>query len=80
MKPVERFNLDERGVRILDRSLTNQTSKGRIIDVYFKPDKVLCDWCQSDSCRHVQFALSLPEAQKILFQKGRKVKRRIVEE
>ncbi len=74
---LEHFNLDEYGVRILDRTLTNQTSKGKIIDVYFKPEGVLCDWCQTDSCRHVQFALSLPGVQKILIQKGWEIKRRI---
>ena len=39
---LEHFNISENGVRILDRSLGNGVSKGRIIDVYFKPDKVLC--------------------------------------
>jgi hypothetical protein len=74
---LEHFNLDEYGVRILDRSLTNQTSKGKIIDVYFRPEGVLCDWCRTNSCRHVQFALSLPGVQKILIQKGWEIKRRI---
>ena len=71
--PLEHFNISEQGVRILDRTLGNGTSKGRIIDVYFKPEKALCEFCDSSNCRHVQFALSLPEVQKILKEKGWKI-------
>ena len=71
--PLEHFNLSENGVRILDRSLANKHSRGRIIDVYFKPDKVLCEYCESTSCRHVKFALSLSEVQEILNKKGWKI-------
>ena len=73
LSPLEHFNLSEEGVRILDRTLANKTSRGRIIDVYFKPDKVSCDYCQSRRCNHVKFALSLPEVQKILHKKGWKI-------
>jgi Arc/MetJ-type ribon-helix-helix transcriptional regulator len=71
--PLEHFNLSENGVRILDRSLANEHSRGRIIDVYFKPDKVLCEYCESTRCQHVKFALDLPEVQKILHTKGWKI-------
>jgi hypothetical protein len=67
---LEHFNLSENGVRILDRTLANKTSRGRIIDVYFKPDKVSCDHCRSGNCQHVRFALNLPEVQDILRKKG----------
>ena len=73
--PLEHFNLSENGVRILDRSLANKHSRGRIIDVYFKPDKVLCEYCESTRCQHVKFALDLPEVQKILHTKGWKIKK-----
>ena len=73
LPPLEHFNLSEEGVRILDRTLTNKTSRGRIIDVYFKPEKIWCDYCQSSRCNHVKFALSLPEVQKILRKKGWKI-------
>jgi hypothetical protein len=73
-RPLEHFNLDEHGVRVLDRSLANKTSIGRIIDVYFKPDNVWCDYCQSGNCQHVKFALNLPEVQNILNKKGWKIK------
>jgi len=79
LPPLEHFNLSERGVRILDRSLANHTSKGRIIDVYFKPDKVLCEYCGSDNCKHVEFALSLPEVRRILSEKGWEIRKKIKE-
>ncbi len=71
---LEHFNLSEHGVRILDRTLANKTSSGRIIDVYFKPNKVLCEYCESTGCRHVKFALNIPGVQKILQKKGWKIK------
>jgi len=77
--PLEHFNLDEQGVRILDRTLANGSSRGRIIDVYFKPDKVFCEYCGAEDCRHVQFALSLPKVQKILSEKGWEIRKKIRE-
>jgi Arc/MetJ-type ribon-helix-helix transcriptional regulator len=74
LPPLEHFNLSEQGVRILDRTLASKTSKGRIIDVYFKPDNVWCDYCQSSSCQHVKFALDLPAVQEILDKKGWTIK------
>jgi hypothetical protein len=71
---LEHFNLDEQGVRILDRTLRNGTVRGRIIDVYFKPDKAWCEYCESTRCQHVKFALGLPEVQKILKEKGWKIR------
>jgi len=65
------FNLDENGVRILDPSLATPNSpKGRIIDVYFKPKKILCEYDESSDCRHVKYALSLQIVQEILKKKG----------
>jgi Arc/MetJ-type ribon-helix-helix transcriptional regulator len=70
LPPLEHFNVDEEGVRILDRTLATKTIGGSIIDVYFKPDTVWCKYCQSDSCRHIKFALELPAVQEILNRKG----------
>jgi len=67
---LEHFNICETGVRILDRSLSNGTSRGRIIDVYFKPNIIWCDYCKSDSCRHVEFALNIPKVRQILLEKN----------
>jgi len=66
---LEHFNISESGVRILDRSLGNGVSKGRIIDVYFKPKGIWCDYCQTNDCRHIRFALAVPEIQKITDKK-----------
>jgi Arc/MetJ-type ribon-helix-helix transcriptional regulator len=74
LPPLEHFNIDEQGVRILDRTLASKTSRGRIIDVYFKPDNVWCDYCQSSNCQHVKFALDLPAVQEILNKKGWTIK------
>ncbi len=71
---LEHFNLNETGVKILDRSLAEGTSNGRVVDVLFKPDKVWCDYCQEEDCIHVKFALSLPEAQQILRRQELKIK------
>ena len=66
---LEHFNLSENGVRILDRSLANTTSKGRIIDVYFRPEGIWCDHCQTSNCRHIQFALTVPTIQNVILKK-----------
>ena len=71
---IEHFNISENGVRILDRTLANGVSRGRIIDVYFKPDKAWCEYCEATNCQHVKFALSIPEVQKILHKKGWKIR------
>ena len=68
--PPEHFNINEHGVRVLDRAVGNGISKGRIIDVYFKPEKVLCEYCDSNSCRHVQFARCRPADQRFLIEKA----------
>jgi hypothetical protein len=76
---LEHFNISENGVRILDRSLGNGVSKGRIIDVYFKPDRVLCEYCGTDNCKHIEFALNIPKVRKILIEKGWPISKKIKE-
>lgn len=63
---LQHFNLNEDGVLILDRTL----SPNRIVQVYFKPDGVKCELCDSSSCRHVKYALSKPAVKEILREKG----------
>ncbi|RLC75909.1 MAG: hypothetical protein DRI61_14170 [Chloroflexi bacterium] len=67
--PMEHFNISEHGVRILDRTLTNGISRGRIIDVYFSPEGALCEYCQTDNCKHIQFALTIPKIREIVWKK-----------
>jgi hypothetical protein len=67
--PFEHFNIGEHGVRILDRTLTNGNSRGRIIDVYFRPEGVWCEYCQTNNCKHIQFALTIPKIREIIWKK-----------
>lgn len=69
LPPLEHFNLSEQGVIILDRTLSSETSKGTIIEVYFKPENVWCGHCQSSNCQHTKFAQALPEVKEILNKK-----------
>jgi len=70
---LEHFNISEEGVRILDRTLRNGSSRGRIIDVYFRPDGAFCEYCSAADCRHVKFALGIPEVRQIIRSKGWKL-------
>ncbi|MEM3623555.1 MAG: ribbon-helix-helix domain-containing protein [Candidatus Bathyarchaeia archaeon] len=78
--PLEHFNINENGVRILDRTLANGYSRGRIVDVYFKPDRIICEYCGTNNCRHVRFALKIPKVREILSQKDWPISKRIKEE
>ncbi len=60
----ESFNFDENGVKIQDRKLNI------IAQIYFKPDKVFCEYDETHDCEHVKFALSIPKVQQILRKKG----------
>jgi len=64
---LEHYNLNEYGVAVLDRDLNS------VVQVDFKPDKVVCEHCGS-GCKHIEFALSIPEVQEILREKGWKPK------
>jgi len=68
---LEHFNLGDSGVRILDRSLANHTTSGKIVDIFFKPKGIWCTHCMTDSCRHIDFALSVPSIQEVVVQKRR---------
>ena len=63
MPLFEHFNLDERGVRVVDRKLN------RIVDVVFKPEGIMCAHCNEDACAHVKFVLSVPTVQVVVRRK-----------
>jgi DNA-directed RNA polymerase subunit RPC12/RpoP len=67
---LEHFNLDENGVKILDRSIGKD---GWIVEVAFKQNRAYCSYHHSSRCNHIEFALSLPEVQEILKAKGWKI-------
>lgn len=69
IEPMRHFNLDEKGVRILDPQLH------WIVDVHFKRNRAHCLYDHSSNCRHVKFALGLPEVKKILKKKGWDIER-----
>ncbi len=66
---LEHFNLNDSGVRILDRSLATKTSGGKVIDVLFRPEGIWCTHCQADSCRHISFALTVPDIEEVVTKK-----------
>ena len=60
---LQHYNLNEEGCLILDRAF----QPPRIIQVFFKPDGTAeCELCESQHCRHIQFALSIPAVTDIL--------------
>lgn len=62
---LEMFNHDSDGIKIFDRHLQ------KIIEVYFKPTGILCDFDKTDSCEHIEFALANPEIQTIIRKRRR---------
>jgi len=61
---LEPYNINEHGMMVLDRDL------GQIVQVYFNQDKILCDHCEVSTCKHAEYALSIPKVQEILREKG----------
>jgi Arc/MetJ-type ribon-helix-helix transcriptional regulator len=56
----EHFNMGANGVRITDRKI------GLIADIYFKPQGIFCDLDKTDTCEHIDFALTVPEIRDII--------------
>ncbi len=61
---LECFNLNENGVCILDRTLADKSSSGKIVNLSFKPEGLWCTHCQTSNCRHIRFAWNVPSIQK----------------
>lgn len=66
MPRFEHFNLDEHGVKILDR--TNPQRKF-YVQIHFKPKGILCEHCQTNKCPHIDFALEQPDIQQVIRKK-----------
>jgi hypothetical protein len=72
---MKHFNLDENGVKVLDKALASEHSpRGRILDIFFKDKRAWCQYDDSLDCKHVEYALGLPVVQEILKKKGWKIK------
>lgn len=59
----ELINHDENGIKLHDRELH------RVADILFKPDGVFCHLCESKSCDHIRFALTIRDLQETLKKK-----------
>lgn len=58
------FNLDDHGVKIEDKKLNLKA-----IQIYFKPTGILCEYCQTDNCPHIKFALTQPQIKEVIHKK-----------
>jgi len=59
----DHFNMGVHGVRITDRQLH------RIADIRFSPEGIYCELDESESCGHIDFALTVPEIKEIIRNK-----------
>ena len=53
------------GARITDRKI------GMIADLYFKLDVIFCDLDKSNTCEHIDFALTVPAIQNIIRKRAK---------
>ena len=60
MPRFEKINSDENGVKILDRTI------GDVVQVYIKPNGIMCSYDKTNDCDHVHFALSFPQVQELI--------------
>ena len=51
----EHFNVYEDHITIWDHR------RKRLIDVFIRNGKLICEFCKSDGCEHVKFALTIPK-------------------
>lgn len=68
---LQHFNINEKGVMVLDPSLN--PPRGRIIQVYFTPDGIECELCETKPCRHIAYALTIPKVIEIIEKHGWKI-------
>ena len=53
-----------------DRISIRDNHEGHSVDVWVRNGKLTCDFCQTDNCIHIGFALSLKEVQKAMVSHG----------
>lgn len=58
-KTMWHMNLNEWGVLVWDPDL------GEAPQIHFKPEGIICEHCEVDNCKHVTFALSKEDVQKV---------------
>jgi hypothetical protein len=59
----QHFNIYQDHVTVFDTNL------GRLVDVYRRGKKLVCELDREEDCDHIQFCYTLPEIQKLV-QKG----------
>lgn len=59
---LDRVNTDSSGIKIFDRKLTGN----RLVHVSFTPNGVICDYHNSSTCEHVEYALEQPDVKEII--------------
>jgi hypothetical protein len=62
-KGMWHLNLNEKGVLVWDPELSEA------VQIQFKPQGILCEKDESSTCKHVQFALSKSDIQRIIRKK-----------
>jgi Arc/MetJ-type ribon-helix-helix transcriptional regulator len=63
--PLEHFNMDSNGAKILDRQLRE------VVQVLITPKGITCEHCKTDECIHINFALTCPDIIEVI-EKRRK--------
>lgn len=56
----EQINIDENGTKILDRKLHE------VVNVYIKPNGIICGFDQTDNCEHIHYALALRDVKETI--------------
>ncbi|RLI28277.1 hypothetical protein DRO58_02505 [Candidatus Bathyarchaeota archaeon] len=65
----EHFNVYEDHVTIWDHRIN------RLIDVYIRDSKLVCEYCKDAGCEHVKFVLTIPKVIEALKKRGWIIKR-----
>ncbi|RLI77530.1 hypothetical protein DRP04_11260, partial [Archaeoglobales archaeon] len=64
-KPLlQHYNLNDDGVIIIDRIIN--PGRERYIQIYFKPEGILCEFCQTNDCYHIRYAYTKEDIKKVL--------------
>lgn len=56
---LKHFNVYDDHVTIIDEKVPN-----KLVDVYNRNGKLICEWCKSENCEHIDFSYGIKEVQK----------------
>jgi len=63
---LEHFNLNKDGVVIIDRIAV--PNRELYVQVYFKPEGILCEYHNSNDCYHIKYAYSKSDIKKVILK------------